>query len=63
MKGQTRNYLNEEWIEDQETEEIAERRERKNDDRPPPNPRQQKAKEWGRAMAKYHRQRKKVDRQ
>ncbi len=59
MKSQTRRFLDEEWLEEHEIEELKEERERRNDDRPPPDPRAIKSREWGKQHAKFHRQRKK----
>ncbi|MBA3469680.1 MAG: hypothetical protein H0T53_08545 [Herpetosiphonaceae bacterium] len=61
MNEQTRRYLDEEWLDEQETKAVEEQRSRKNDQRPAPDARRQAQKEWGRAIAKYQRSRSKAD--
>lgn len=55
MNEQMRRYLDEEALDELEIREATAARERRSDDRPPPDPRRQKSKEWGRAMAKFQR--------
>ena len=61
MNEQTRRYLDEEWLEEQATKAVEDERNRRNEQRPVPDARRQAQKEWGRAMAKYHRSRGKAD--
>ena len=60
MNANTRRYLDEDWLDEAETKEAQLERERKNEERPPPDPRQQKRKEWGKTIAKHLRARNKT---
>jgi hypothetical protein len=55
MNANTRRYLDDDWLDEEEIKEVELERERKNEQRPAPDPRRQKQKEWGKAMAKFHR--------
>lgn len=61
MNQQTRRYLDEEWLDEQEVKEVEEQRTRKSETRTAPDPRRQQQKEWGRATAKFHRSREKAN--
>ena len=63
MNEQTRRYLDEEWLDEQETKAVEAERNRKNEQRPVPDARRQAQKEWGRAIAKFQRNRNKSDKQ
>lgn len=54
MNANTRRYLDEDW--DDEIEEPTSKREQKPAKNPVAQTRQQKQKEWGRAITKFQRQ-------
>ncbi|HYF63869.1 MAG TPA: hypothetical protein VD886_13700 [Herpetosiphonaceae bacterium] len=55
MNANTRRFLDEDWLDEEEVKEVEQERERKNEQRPAPDPRRQKQKEWGKAIAKLQR--------
>ena len=61
MNANTRRFLDEDWLEEEEVKEVAQERERKNEQVRVPDPRRQQQKEWGRAIAKLHRSKAKQD--
>lgn len=60
MNADTRRYLDEDWLDEADVKEAQLERERRNEERPPPDPRQQKQKAWGKATAKFLRDRSKT---
>ena len=61
MNANTRRFLDEDWLEEEEIKEVEQERERKNEQRPTIDPRRQQQKEWGKAMAKFHRSKNKAN--
>lgn len=63
MNESMRRYLDEDWNEDREERERAEERKgREEQPRRQSDQRRQAAKEWGRSMFKYHKQRRREGR-
>ena len=61
MNANTRRYLDDDWLDEEEVKEAELERERKNEQVRAPDPRRQQQKEWGKAMAKFHRSKNKAD--